>query len=216
LSIGHLSDKKTQWNGDRSAGGGFQTMTDILSGKTQDRRIAKTRAALARSLFALMQRYEWEHITIQALCDEADVARSSFYAHYDSLGSLLDAVVSANMPAAIAAHSDGGGASTLDWLIDHVSANKRLFHHTVNSPSGAAVLSRFKAAVKNALRDELELKGHAVTEAGLSFLIGGTFEALHTWAAAWRMERIAALKTDVAGFAAVLLAANAGRDAGSG
>lgn len=180
-------------------------MTDNLSEKAQDRRIAKTKGALGRSLFTLMQKHEWQDITIQLLCDQADVARSSFYAHYDSLGSLLDAVISANMPAAIAASSGGGSASTLDWLIDHISGNKRLFFHTVNSPSGAVVLSRFKAAIKNALRDELASKGYAVTEVQLAFLVGGTFEALHNWAVTWRIDRLYALKKDVSDIARDLL-----------
>jgi AcrR family transcriptional regulator len=180
-------------------------MADNMSEKAQDRRIGKTKGALARSLFALMQKHEWEDITIQLLCDEADVARSSFYAHYDSLGSLLDTVISANMPAAIAASSGSGRASTLIWLVDHISGNKRLFFHTVNSPSGAAVLSRFKAAVKNALRDELASKGYAVSDVQLAFLVGGTFEALHNWAVAWRIDRLSALKTDVSEMAEALL-----------
>jgi AcrR family transcriptional regulator len=200
-----MSDKILRWNANYLRPEGFQTMEDNLSEKTQDRRIAKTKVALERALFSLMQKHEWEYITIRLLCDQADVARSSFYAHYDSLGVLLDAVISANMPAAVAASSVGGDASTLQWLIDHISGNKRLFFHTVNSPSGAAVLSRFKLAVKNVLRDELASKGYAVSEVQLSFLVGGTFEALHNWAVAWRIDRLSALKKEVSQIAESLL-----------
>jgi AcrR family transcriptional regulator len=178
------------------------------SGKAQDRRVAKTRAALGQALFALMQTREWESISIQLLCDEANVARSSFYAHFDSLGGLLDAVISENMPSAIAASGNG---AALIWLVDHIAENKRLFFHTVNAPSGAAVLSRFKAAIKNAVRAETAAKGLELTETQLAFLVGGTFEALLTWAVSWRMERLAELKSDVAAFAETVLSGNARR-----
>jgi AcrR family transcriptional regulator len=184
---------------------GFRTMDAIKSGKTQDRRIAKTRAALGRALFALMQTREWENITIQLLCDEADVARSSFYAHFDSLGGLLDAVISANMPSAIAAGDGGGVVSALTWLVDHIAENRKLFFHTVNSPSGAAVLSRFKAAIKNDVRAGTAAKGFELSETQLAFLVGGTFEAVQAWAVSWRMDRLAALKADVSFFAETML-----------
>ncbi len=183
-------------------------MRGKTSGKLQDRRIAKTRAALGQALFALMQTREWENITIQLLCDEADVARSSFYAHFDSLGGLLDAVISENMPSAIAAIG-GGPVSVLAWLVDHIAENKRLFFHTVNSPSGAAVLSRFKAAIKNEVRAENAAKGIVLTDTQLAFLVGGTFEAVQAWALTWRMDRLAALKQDVAVFAGTMLSAHA-------
>jgi AcrR family transcriptional regulator len=188
--------------------GGFRTMDAITSGKTHDRRIAKTRAALGRALFALMQSREWENITIQLLCDEADVARSSFYAHFDSLGGLLDAVISENMPSAIAASGSGGAGSALIWLVDHVAENKKLFFHTVNSPSGAAVLSRFKAAIKNEVRAETAANGIILTETQLAFLVGGAFEAVQAWALTWRMDQLAALKQDVAVFAGIVLSAH--------
>jgi AcrR family transcriptional regulator len=201
-------EKYMRWNVSLFFNGGFPTMDGKMSGKSQDRRVAKTRAALGQALFALMQTREWDSISIQLLCDEANVARSSFYAHFDSLGGLLDAVIGANMPAAIEASAGSGPAPALIWLVDHIAENKRLFFHTVNSPSGAAVLSRFKAAIKNAVRAETSAKGFELTETQLAFLMGGTLEALQTWAVSWRMERLAELKSDVAAFAETVLAGN--------
>ena len=186
-------------------------MVEKMPGKAQDRRIAKTRAALGQALFALMQTRQWEDISIQLLCDEANVARSSFYAHFDSLGGLLDAVISANMPSAIAASGGGGPVPALIWLVDHIAENKTLFFHTVNAPSGAAVLSRFKAAIKNAVRAETAAEGFELTETQLSLLVGGAFEAIQTWAVFWRMERLAALKNDIVSFAEAVLPRNAPR-----
>lgn len=172
-------------------------MQRILSEKLPDRRIAKTRTALAGALFALMQKHEWEHVTIQLLCDEANVARSSFYAHYDSLGGLLDDVITTSMPAFTGSATERYGTATLAWLVEHISENKKVFFHTVNSPSGAAVLSRFKQGITAALHDELVSQCRPASATQLSFLVGGTFEALRLWAATWRMERLTKLKQDI-------------------
>lgn len=47
-----------------------------------DRRVAHTRQRLHRSLGSLLQRKRYEAITVAAICAEAGVGRSTFYAHY--------------------------------------------------------------------------------------------------------------------------------------
>jgi AcrR family transcriptional regulator len=46
-----------------------------------DRRIPRTRAMLQHALTSLILRKGYEAITIQDVCDEANVGRSTFYAH---------------------------------------------------------------------------------------------------------------------------------------
>jgi AcrR family transcriptional regulator len=57
--------------------------------ETIDRRSARTRKALYEALISLILRKGYEAITIQDLIDEADVGRSTFYAHYTSKEDLL-------------------------------------------------------------------------------------------------------------------------------
>ena len=47
-----------------------------------DRRISRTRAMLQHALISLILRKDYEEITIQDICDAANVGRSTFYAHY--------------------------------------------------------------------------------------------------------------------------------------
>jgi AcrR family transcriptional regulator len=47
-----------------------------------DRRAARTRRALHGALMSLILRKGYEAITVQDIIDEADVGRSTFYAHY--------------------------------------------------------------------------------------------------------------------------------------
>src|SRR3979409_1519024 len=53
-----------------------------------DRRISRTRAMLQHALTSLILKKGYETVTIQDICDQADVGRSTFYAHYTSKDDL--------------------------------------------------------------------------------------------------------------------------------
>ena len=54
-----------------------------------DRRTQRTRQALSHALIALIQEKRYETITVQDICDRANVGRSTFYAHYQDKADLL-------------------------------------------------------------------------------------------------------------------------------
>src|SRR3990170_6343522 len=54
-----------------------------------DRRAARTQKALHGALMSLLLRKGYEAITVQDIIDEADVGRSTFYAHYTGKEDLL-------------------------------------------------------------------------------------------------------------------------------
>ena len=56
---------------------------------TESRRTRYTRKAMQDALIDLMRERPLGSITIKALCEQADVNRSTFYAHYDSIEELL-------------------------------------------------------------------------------------------------------------------------------
>jgi AcrR family transcriptional regulator len=53
-----------------------------------DRRIPRTRAMLQHALTSLILKKGYEAVTIQDICDEANIGRSTFYAHYTSKDDL--------------------------------------------------------------------------------------------------------------------------------
>ncbi|MBP3428463.1 MAG: TetR/AcrR family transcriptional regulator [Clostridia bacterium] len=55
----------------------------------EDRRKRKSRAALRGALMKLMEQRSPSQITIKALCETADVNRSTFYANYGTIEDLL-------------------------------------------------------------------------------------------------------------------------------
>jgi len=58
----------------------------------ESRKTQYTRKVLADSLIELMKEKPFEKITLKALCDRANVNRSTFYAHYEDIYALLHAI----------------------------------------------------------------------------------------------------------------------------
>ena len=83
-----------------------------------DRRARRSRRVLAEALWQLIQQSDWADISVQMICDRADVARSTFYAHFQTKLDLLDEVF-AEGKAQLADHArDGGLDGTLLWLVE--------------------------------------------------------------------------------------------------
>lgn len=59
-----------------------------MAKRTIDRRIARTRGTLQHALTSLILKKGYEAITIEDICEAANVGRSTFYAHYTSKDDL--------------------------------------------------------------------------------------------------------------------------------
>lgn len=56
----------------------------------QDARVAKTKKALASAMLTLLERQDFQSITVNGLCAEAKVSRSTFYLHFQDKYALLE------------------------------------------------------------------------------------------------------------------------------
>ncbi len=58
----------------------------------EDLRIKKTKTALFDAFFAMMEEMTFEEITVNALCQKADIRRATFYKHYSDKLDFLNSI----------------------------------------------------------------------------------------------------------------------------
>lgn len=56
----------------------------------EDKRIVKTKKSLKNAMIRMLEKKDFEHISITELCRRADVSRITFYSHYNDKYALLD------------------------------------------------------------------------------------------------------------------------------
>ena len=79
---------------------------------TESRRTRYTRRAMQDALIELLRNQPLGSITVKALCERADVNRSTFYAHYASIEELLHDIEDETM-AWVTTHSNSYSPSQI-------------------------------------------------------------------------------------------------------
>jgi AcrR family transcriptional regulator len=152
-----------------------------------DRRIDRTQRALTGAMLALLQERDWAEISVQALCDRADVARATFYARFDSKQDLLDALfrlTEDEVRLGVAPlRAQGQDFPVLHWLVQH-SHEGRAFHRRIKgSTAGMLIQERFRTAMGSLLAEDLAEAGLAPDPLSLAMLNGAMFAAIELWLA---------------------------------
>ena len=164
-------------------------MSDTLQSRPplSDRRAIRSRRVLWEALLALLQDHDWAEVNVQMICDKADVARSTFYAHFGTKQDLLDtgfALGAAEIEAvALRMRAAPADLPTLVWLVEHLAASQGFRRRLQGSSAGHAIMTRFKAMTTDLIRRDLERAGTPVSGETLTFLIGGVFATVETWLA---------------------------------
>lgn len=152
--------------------------------KCPDRRVVRSRRLLRDALVSLILERGWDAVTVLAVCDKADVGRSTFYANFvdkeDLLVSGFDELTSSLHAERLAV---SGTFAFAEHLIEHARENQRLFRAVVGKRSGQTVQRRFREVVVNLVEAEVDgarLKP-AQRDVVVRYIAGGFVELLTSW-----------------------------------
>ena len=161
----------------------------------EDLRVKKTKKALANAFMSLMAEKPFDQITINELCDRADIRRATFYKHYtdkfDYLASFTRSLRD-NFDSYIwkEAKPDATAAYYLAYVkgvLDFIDRNKTIVENLMNSglfPSVLAIImeqnymdteDRLCASV------EAGMKLHVHTDVASAMLTGGVSTIIYAW-----------------------------------
>lgn len=153
-----------------------------------DRRIRRTRVALREALISLLPKRGWDDLSVQEICERADVGRSTFYMHFQSKEQLLADGLE-DLRKMLKAQAPGGprtAAKTLPFvrgLMEHVHEQRILFRSLIGRGSGHVVQMRFRQMVLQLVNEELSLHVDPGWErdAAAHYLSGALVELLGWW-----------------------------------
>jgi AcrR family transcriptional regulator len=158
-----------------------------------DRRIPRTRAMLQHALTSLILKKGYEAITIQDICDEANVARSTFYAHYTSKDDLKRSGFERKelvdrqrevqaAPGDIKDRSLGFSLTMFEHARDHID----LYRALVGGRGGTVSLGQIRQILSDLVRNEFvatvgkNSADNVPRELVVQYVVGA-FMAVMTW-----------------------------------
>jgi AcrR family transcriptional regulator len=156
-----------------------------------DRRSVRTKAALERSLLALIRRKRYEAITIQDICDAADVGRSTFYAHYQGkddlkrrgLDHLRDQLIDAQTTTAMS--SDARCLRFSLPMFEHARSHLDVYRAMKRNRGGSIALGRIREIICDLVREEIkastEGRPDIAPELAVQYLVGAYMAVLVWW-----------------------------------
>jgi AcrR family transcriptional regulator len=133
-------------------GGSYMAVWYARGMQETDRRVRRTRAALAQALLELAAERPFEGVTVRDLADRADVGYATFFRHYGSKEALLLDVVGAVVgdladllqPTADEGRLDEAGHQLFAYVAAHAARLRVLFA----AQRGTAVEHEVRAAVE--------------------------------------------------------------------
>ncbi len=170
-------------------------MAKEMARRPIDRRVARTTKTLHHALISMILRKNYEAITIQEICDAANVGRSTFYAHYTSkddlhqrgIENLRKVLAGCRNDAPVDEGDRGRSLSFSRTLFEHAYERQDLFRALAGSRGGAVALAAIRRIISDVVRDELAetaAKNSADSiprEVIAQFIVGACMAVLTWW-----------------------------------
>lgn len=158
----------------------------------EDRRVRRTRQLLHQALLALTVERGYDAITVQDVLDRAEVARSTFYAHFRDKDDLLLAgfqEMSGALPGNLFAFAEGESADYPNFgltLFRHIGEQRALAKAFLSSAAGRMVYDHLRNLIVVETRDWLSGRVD-ISASGLppelvvQHVVGALFGLLSWW-----------------------------------
>lgn len=153
----------------------------------KDRRVRLTRQRLHQALLSLAIERGYDAVTVQDVLDQAEIARSTFYAHFrDKEDLLLSGFRDQESALFCSTHSGSGVFTGLALaLFQHVYENKALAMAFSGSPSSQMIFAHLRNMIIVEVRERLNAQSSLATKEIPDELIvqfvGGTLFNLLIW-----------------------------------
>lgn len=164
--------------------------------KKLDRRVQRTQQSIRRALFELIRERGFEALSVQDIIDRANVARATFYTHFQSKDDLLlsgfeelRASLKERQRTALVQgrHLDETMLAFSREMFAHADEHRALFRAMVGKKSGAQVQRRIHQLLLDLVRDDVKAvaardrSASVPSEALVQFLAGSFFGLLIWW-----------------------------------
>lgn len=156
--------------------------------KSTDRRVLRTRRTLRNALVELILECGWDEVSIQDVCERADVGRSTFYMHFADKEDLLlsgfdDLRKELRAQLSALADTNPEALGFVRGLFEHAHENRRLGRAMFGKHSGQAVQKRFRQLVLEFVEEDLSRLAPAGPrlEVAVHYVTGAFFELLTWW-----------------------------------
>jgi AcrR family transcriptional regulator len=157
-----------------------------------DRRAARTRRALHEALISLILRKGYDDITVQDIIDEADVGRSTFYAHYSGKEDLLRGGFErlradlAELRSSSSRSSEGACGEPFAFslvLFQHAEGYKDVYRALAGGSGGAVAIGQIRDVLAEFVREELPSRQDAAIPRELEreFVLSAFLSVLTWW-----------------------------------
>lgn len=157
-----------------------------------DRRQKKTRQAIFSAFGTLLEKKSYNHITVQEIIDEANIGRSTFYAHFETKDELLRAMctdIFHHVFSEKLTHEKNHDFSSDNYGIEkkithmlyHLQENQKNLKGILSCESGNLFMQYFKQYLSSMFKDYLRPVPSLPQEYLLDHVVCGFAETVHWW-----------------------------------
>lgn len=157
--------------------------------RRQDKRSSRTRKALADALFALLEKNEFQKITVNDICAEAEVSRPTLYTYFDDKYSLLHYCIERFYEKVVEDAMTRGGShrDIITATLDHLEAEEKIFRNLLQGETNRELSNVINNSFYDLNYDALTQKKNAgwvnriPIEVTSLFRAGGSIAIMSWW-----------------------------------